>query len=322
MRIAEHQRRATPGRSSRPRSAVRARGCRCDRRAIRTAAAWRRRGTGTSRRRARPGPRSGPSGARRNATTTGPMLLKMSIARWPAVTARKGPTRRRGPGHPGALEHGFNPDVERARSPSTRSRRAAQCSTRAHGAHPAPLLIACGREHALSPSRSTTCARPPRGSRPGRTARRCSPRRASTASLGAQLWFKCENLQRAGAFKFRGAMNAVSTLTDGGARARRRHPLLGQPRRRAGARGPAPRRAIVHRHAAHRARGEEARGRRLRRPDLVLRSHARGARDDARSACWPRPARSRSIRTTIPTSSPARAPRRSSCSRTCPTSTR
>lgn len=31
---------------------------------------------------------------------------------------------------------------------------------------------------------------------------------------GAQLFFKCENLQRAGAFKFRGACNAVLSLTD------------------------------------------------------------------------------------------------------------
>jgi threonine dehydratase len=31
--------------------------------------------------------------------------------------------------------------------------------------------------------------------------------------LGASLWFKCENLQRTGAFKFRGAMNAVSKLS-------------------------------------------------------------------------------------------------------------
>ncbi|HEU4882101.1 MAG TPA: threo-3-hydroxy-L-aspartate ammonia-lyase [Longimicrobium sp.] len=32
--------------------------------------------------------------------------------------------------------------------------------------------------------------------------------------LGAQVFFKCENLQRAGAFKFRGAYNAVSLLSD------------------------------------------------------------------------------------------------------------
>src|SRR5918993_1887877 len=30
---------------------------------------------------------------------------------------------------------------------------------------------------------------------------------------GARVFFKCENLQRAGAFKFRGAYNALSRLT-------------------------------------------------------------------------------------------------------------
>lgn len=35
---------------------------------------------------------------------------------------------------------------------------------------------------------------------------------------GARLFFKCENLQRAGAFKFRGASNAVLSLTDDEAR--------------------------------------------------------------------------------------------------------
>ena len=34
------------------------------------------------------------------------------------------------------------------------------------------------------------------------------------ALCGAELYFKCENLQRGGAFKFRGACNAVWTLTD------------------------------------------------------------------------------------------------------------
>jgi threo-3-hydroxy-L-aspartate ammonia-lyase len=39
--------------------------------------------------------------------------------------------------------------------------------------------------------------------------------RSSTADrlLGAQLFFKCENLQRMGAFKFRGAFNALSQFT-------------------------------------------------------------------------------------------------------------
>ena len=33
-------------------------------------------------------------------------------------------------------------------------------------------------------------------------------------TLGAALFFKCENLQRIGAFKFRGAFNALSRFTD------------------------------------------------------------------------------------------------------------
>jgi threonine dehydratase len=36
--------------------------------------------------------------------------------------------------------------------------------------------------------------------------------RGIDALVGAELWFKCENLQRAGAFKFRGACNAVWSL--------------------------------------------------------------------------------------------------------------
>jgi len=38
--------------------------------------------------------------------------------------------------------------------------------------------------------------------------------RTLDALAGAQLFFKCENFQRAGAFKFRGACNAVWSLTD------------------------------------------------------------------------------------------------------------
>lgn len=36
--------------------------------------------------------------------------------------------------------------------------------------------------------------------------------RTADAALGAQVFFKCENLQRMGAFKFRGAFNALSRL--------------------------------------------------------------------------------------------------------------
>ena len=43
--------------------------------------------------------------------------------------------------------------------------------------------------------------------------------RTADARAGAELFFKCENLQRAGAFKFRGALNAIRAL-DPGARRR------------------------------------------------------------------------------------------------------
>jgi threonine dehydratase len=38
--------------------------------------------------------------------------------------------------------------------------------------------------------------------------------RTADASADARLFFKCENLQRGGAFKFRGAYNAIATLSD------------------------------------------------------------------------------------------------------------
>ena len=41
-----------------------------------------------------------------------------------------------------------------------------------------------------------------------------TPVRTLYLDNGIQLWLKCENLQRTGAFKFRGACNAVFTLTD------------------------------------------------------------------------------------------------------------
>ena len=38
--------------------------------------------------------------------------------------------------------------------------------------------------------------------------------RTADAATGAQLFFKCENYQRMGAFKFRGAYNAIARFTD------------------------------------------------------------------------------------------------------------
>ena len=59
---------------------------------------------------------------------------------------------------------------------------------------------------------------PRRGKRPPRrldgVAHRTPVVTSGTADrlLGASLFFKCENLQRVGAFKFRGAYNAISRL--------------------------------------------------------------------------------------------------------------
>lgn len=40
--------------------------------------------------------------------------------------------------------------------------------------------------------------------------------RTADAATDARLFFKAENFQRAGAFKFRGAYNAIAALQDGG----------------------------------------------------------------------------------------------------------
>ena len=56
-------------------------------------------------------------------------------------------------------------------------------------------------------------------------------------AIGAQLFFKCENFQKVGAFKARGATNAVFSLSDDEARARRRHAFVRQSRRGARVRG-------------------------------------------------------------------------------------
>ena len=46
---------------------------------------------------------------------------------------------------------------------------------------------------------------------------------------GAELFFKCENFQKAGAFKVRGASNAVFGLSEEQAAKRRGDTFVGQP---------------------------------------------------------------------------------------------
>ena len=74
------------------------------------------------------------------------------------------------------------------------------------------------------------------------------------AWAGATLFLKCEHLQRVGAFKYRGATNAVQSLDDDEAARRCRRALVGQSRRRARARGRDARHSGVRRDARHRAR--------------------------------------------------------------------
>ena len=101
-----------------------------------------------------------------------------------------------------------------------------------------------------SPSASKMLPPPPAASRATPTARRCCARARRTQRAGAELFFKCENLQRVGAFKFRGAFNAVSQLDSGAAPRGRGRVFVRQPRAGDRARRAAARHAGDHRHAA------------------------------------------------------------------------
>ena len=85
-----------------------------------------------------------------------------------------------------------------------------------------------------SPRRSTTCA-PPRTAARRRASHAGITSRRSTSGPARAVSLKAENLQRIGAFKFRGAYNAIAQL-DATSGARRRRVLEREPRagRRAG----------------------------------------------------------------------------------------
>ena len=82
---------------------------------------------------------------------------------------------------------------------------------------------------------------------------------------GGSVLLKCENFQKVGAFKFRGAMNAVLQLDDAERARGRRHPLLGQPRPGPGPGRAVARRAGLRRHAADGPGDQAGRHRGLRR---------------------------------------------------------
>ncbi|MFN8425567.1 MAG: hypothetical protein U0X87_04825 [Anaerolineales bacterium] len=98
--------------------------------------------------------------------------------------------------------------------------------------------------------------------------------------VGARVYLKCENFQKVGAFKFRGACNAVYSLSDDEAK-HGLHALIGKSRAGIGARGEDARHRGAYRHAEQCSASEEGCGGWLRRQDHVLQADARSARKHA-----------------------------------------
>ena len=139
-------------------------------------------------------------------------------------------------------------------------------------------------------------------SRASRTARPCCTRGSSTRPCGATVFFKAENLQRGGAFKFRGAYNKIKAETRAPAGRGGRRLLLRESRPGGRARVDAARHPRDGRHAERRAAGEDRRDARLRRRGRALRPRdaeprrSRRARSAASGApCWSRPSTTSSI---------------------------
>ncbi len=122
--------------------------------------------------------------------------------------------------------------------------------------------------------------------------------RTVDARTGATVFFKCENFQRIGAFKFRGAFNALSRLPD---EQKRRGVLTyssGNHAQAVAHAGRTARREGRDRDAAGRAAGQARRDARLRRGDHHVRQAPRtNARNSPRAS--PPNAGSRSSRRTI-----------------------
>ena len=108
---------------------------------------------------------------------------------------------------------------------------------------------------------------------------------AFDARAGCQVFFKCENLQTGGAFKYRGAMNVLLQL-DAARTPRGDHAFLWQSRQCAGARCARTRHAC-HRHHSARLRAFQDRGHRGGRcAHRIVRARPAGARADAWRKSW------------------------------------
>ena len=87
---------------------------------------------------------------------------------------------------------------------------------------------------------------------------------------GAKIHFKCENFQKAGAFKFRGATNAVLSLSNEEAAKRCWHPFFGKSWCSPGPIGKKQGCEGLCRHARECPRNKEKSGRRVRGRNYVL----------------------------------------------------
>jgi hypothetical protein len=101
---------------------------------------------------------------------------------------------------------------------------------------------------------------------------------ALDAEVGARLWFKCENFQKVGAFKARGATNAVFSLTDDEARRGVLTHSSGNHGAGACLRGAAARHRCMGGDAREFSAGEEGERAPLWRDDPLLRAERPGAR--------------------------------------------
>ena len=127
------------------------------------------------------------------------------------------------------------------------------------------------------------------------------------AMVGGEVFLKCENLQRAGSFKVRGAYVRMAKLVAGGEEARRRGGLGRQPRPGRGGRGEEPGHQGPHLHAAGRGPAQARRHPKPRRRGGPARPQSTRP-SPRRSATPTKPAPSSSTPSTTRTSSPARAP--------------
>ena len=105
---------------------------------------------------------------------------------------------------------------------------------------------------------------------------------ALNEAVGAELFFKCENLQKVAAFKARGACNAVLSLSSAEAARGVVTHSSGNHGAALAWGGKSARDSGMDRHAVERRAREAVRSRRVWRNDTILRAHRRRARSRLR----------------------------------------